>query len=149
MSSAQRSRNDDAATRSLCLTLTESVLGPAPPVLHHVCRRLVSTLQPFPGMQHLDMAGGTGDVAFRVLRAMRAAEAQAAARPTSRPRPPPAGAAAAGPSSSQQQQQQQEAAQHPERGRVVVCDINPQMLEEGRRKAQAAPDLAGAPLSPS
>ena len=40
-------------------------------------RRLVSQLQPFPGMRHLDVAGGTGDVAFRVLNAIRAAESEA------------------------------------------------------------------------
>lgn len=38
------------------------------------CRRLVEKLRPFPGMRHLDVAGGTGDVAFRVLEAMRRAE---------------------------------------------------------------------------
>lgn len=37
---------------------------------------LVEKLRPFPGMQHLDVAGGTGDVAMRVLRAIRAAELQ-------------------------------------------------------------------------
>jgi len=41
-------------------------------------RRLVAKLQPFAGMRHLDVAGGTGDVAFRVLRAIRAAEAETA-----------------------------------------------------------------------
>jgi 2-methoxy-6-polyprenyl-1,4-benzoquinol methylase len=65
-------------------------------------------------MQHLDVAGGTGDVAFRVLRAIRAAEALSASQPDA---PPP--------------------------GRVVCCDINPQMLAEGRKKAMAAPDLTG------
>lgn len=35
-----------------------------------VCR-LVAAVQPYAGMQHLDVAGGTGDVAFRVLRAMQ------------------------------------------------------------------------------
>ncbi|MEW5317542.1 MAG: hypothetical protein WDW38_008830 [Sanguina aurantia] len=35
---------------------------------------LVEKLRPFPGMQHLDVAGGTGDVAMRVLRAIRASE---------------------------------------------------------------------------
>ncbi len=40
--------------------------------------RLVAKLQPFAGMRHLDVAGGTGDVAFRVLRAIRAAEAETA-----------------------------------------------------------------------
>ena len=36
---------------------------------------LVSKVGVFPGMTHLDVAGGTGDVAFRVLRALRAEEA--------------------------------------------------------------------------
>ena len=36
----------------------------------------MAQLQPFPGMRHLDVAGGTGDVAFRVLNAIRAAEAE-------------------------------------------------------------------------
>ena len=36
--------------------------------------RLVEKLRPFLGMQHLDVAGGTGDAAFRVLEAMRMAE---------------------------------------------------------------------------
>ena len=38
--------------------------------------RLVSRLRPFAGMQHLDVAGGTGDIGLRVLRAIRAAEAE-------------------------------------------------------------------------
>lgn len=42
-----------------------------------LARRLVSQLRPFAGMQHLDVAGGTGDVAFRVLRKIREAEADA------------------------------------------------------------------------
>jgi hypothetical protein len=50
---------------------------------HMMCRvpscRLVSQLQPFAGMQHLDVAGGTGDIAFRVLQRMREAEADAGA----------------------------------------------------------------------
>lgn len=39
--------------------------------------RLVTQLWPFPGMRHLDVAGGTGDIAFRVLRRLREAEADA------------------------------------------------------------------------
>lgn len=36
--------------------------------LHRLWKeRLVSMLNPFPGMKHLDVAGGTGDVAFRIL----------------------------------------------------------------------------------
>eukprot|EP00983_Pelagomonas_calceolata_P131823 1161813-Pelagomonas_calceolata.AAC.11 len=50
--------------------------------------RLVDTLRPFPGMHHLDVAGGTGDVAFRVLRAIRQAEARSGQPPPTRPSPP-------------------------------------------------------------
>ncbi|CAN6547451.1 unnamed protein product [Malus baccata var. baccata] len=36
--------------------------------LHRLWKdRLVSKLNPFPGMKHLDVAGGTGDVAFRIV----------------------------------------------------------------------------------
>ena len=75
--------------------------------------RLVAKLQPFAGMHHLDVAGGTGDVAFRVLRGMAAAAArdQADAEPV------------------------QDGASERRPGGVTVCDINPAMLEEGRRRA--------------
>ena len=33
----------------------------------------------FPGMQHLDVAGGTGDIAFRIAQALQPLEQQAAA----------------------------------------------------------------------
>ncbi|PUZ43815.1 hypothetical protein GQ55_8G037500 [Panicum hallii var. hallii] len=40
--------------------------------LHRLWKdRLVSKLNPFPGMKHLDVAGGTGDVAFRVLERIK------------------------------------------------------------------------------
>ena len=38
---------------------------------------LVDKVGVFPGMTHLDVAGGTGDVAFRVLRELRRAEEKA------------------------------------------------------------------------
>lgn len=67
-------------------------------------------LKPFAGMQHLDVAGGTGDVAFRVL--------------------------------DQIIQQEEDHERHLQSivpaGSVTVCDINPEMLAEGRKKAQAA-----------
>jgi len=65
--------------------------------------RLVEMLRPFPGMRHLDVAGGTGDVAFRVLRALRQAELEGRAR----------------------QQGYDSSSKEP--GSVVVCDINPQV----------------------
>lgn len=41
--------------------------------LHRLWKdKFVSMLGPPPGIQHLDVAGGTGDIAFRVLREMRA-----------------------------------------------------------------------------
>ncbi|KAG2496051.1 hypothetical protein HYH03_005970 [Edaphochlamys debaryana] len=125
--------------------------------------RLVEALRPFPGQEHLDVAGGTGDVAFRVLRAVRAAEVEermAAARAgrTSaggRPRPPadaagpgPGSAAAAGATPRAEgaagaSRPGAAAASPLVPGRVVVCDINPDMLREGKQKAAATSDLAG------
>jgi 2-methoxy-6-polyprenyl-1,4-benzoquinol methylase len=32
---------------------------------------LVSTLSPAPGIKHLDVAGGTGDIAFRILKKLK------------------------------------------------------------------------------
>ena len=72
----------------------------------------MSTLRPFPGQVHLDVAGGTGDVAFRVLAALRREERLA--RLAGRPDPP------GGP------------------GTVLVSDINPALLAEGRKRADAA-----------
>ena len=91
---------------------------------------LVSKLGVFPGMTHLDVAGGTGDVAFRVLRALRAEEATA--RRTSggdKPRSDPSSA-----------------------GRVIVSDINPAMLREGEKRSQKyglgrSVDVRGNPLA--
>jgi hypothetical protein len=78
----------------------------------------VSTLRPFPGQVHLDVAGGTGDVAFRVLAALRREErvARLAGRAE-----PPGGA-----------------------GHVIVSDINPAMLAEGRKRADAAGHASAA-----
>ena len=73
--------------------------------------RFVRELKPFAGMQHLDVAGGTGDIAFRILDNITQQEAE--------------------------QQHQDDASTTPA-GSVVVCDINPDMLAEGRKKAQAA-----------
>jgi ubiquinone/menaquinone biosynthesis C-methylase UbiE len=80
-------------------------------------------------MQHLDVAGGTGDVAFRVLRAIRAAEQQQQQQ-----------SAASQPSQQQAQQQQQQ----PLPGHVTVFDINAEMLEVGRRRAEEQGELQPA-----
>ncbi|XP_075491695.1 2-methoxy-6-polyprenyl-1,4-benzoquinol methylase, mitochondrial [Primulina tabacum] len=71
--------------------------------------KLVSKLNPFPGMKHLDVAGGTGDVAFRILeyindvgrRALRDHDDNV-----------------------------------PEETQIFVCDINSNMLTVGKKRAQ-------------
>lgn len=81
--------------------------------LHRLWKdRLVSKLNPFPGMQHLDVAGGTGDIAFRVLEAIHSLE-----------RKKISGVAV------------DEDAE--DETRVIICDINPAMLDVGRRRAIA------------
>lgn len=98
-------------------------------------------------MRHLDVAGGTGDVAFRVYKAIRDAERLRDA------------AAALHPASSHSQQQHSQPPMSPDDGAseplhaassyaargvdlspvgsVIVCDINAAMLKEGERKAAA------------
>jgi 2-methoxy-6-polyprenyl-1,4-benzoquinol methylase len=76
--------------------------------LHRLWKdRLVEMLAPFPGTKHIDVAGGTGDVAFRVLRAIQGAEGLQSNNEGSNLR----------------------------KGGVTVFDINPEMLEEGKKKA--------------
>ena len=62
-------------------------------------------------MKHLDVAGGTGDVAFRVLDQMTHLE---------------------------DLQQEDSTSSVTPAGSVTVCDINPEMLSEGRKKANSA-----------
>jgi len=93
----------------------------------------VEVLRPFPGMRHLDVAGGTGDVAFRVLSAIQAAEAaQSPATPSSSGG---SGAAAAASSSSSSSSDAAATAAAAERGHVTVFDINGSMLQIGKSKA--------------
>lgn len=81
--------------------------------LHRLWKdRLVSKLSPFPGMQHLDVAGGTGDVAFRVLEALHSLERQKIS------------------DAAVDEDVENET-------RVFICDINPAMLDVGRRRANA------------
>ncbi|GAB0495077.1 hypothetical protein MMPV_006374 [Pyropia vietnamensis] len=75
----------------------------------------VRMLSPVPGMAVVDLAGGTGDIAFRVVAALDAAGAWASAT---------VGTATA--------------AAVPPTPPVRVLDINSDMLAEGRRRAAAA-----------
>lgn len=99
--------------------------------------RLVDSLSPFAGQQHLDVAGGTGDVAFRVLTAIRAAEQQQQQsdhQPAASQRP-------VFQAHTHQHQLQATASLQPAAatastpGHVTVCDINASMLEVGKSRA--------------
>lgn len=79
--------------------------------LHRLWKdRLVSKLNPFPGMKHLDVAGGTGDVAFRILENIKNVKRRA----------------------------MQDALDDDliEDTRIYVCDINANMLGVGKKRAE-------------
>ncbi|KAK0571697.1 hypothetical protein LWI29_020175 [Acer saccharum] len=78
--------------------------------LHRLWKdRLVSKLNPFPGMKHLDVAGGTGDVSFRILETINNIKRRAI----------------------------QDVLEDDlmEETRIYVCDINPNMLNVGQSRA--------------
>ncbi|XP_038894729.1 2-methoxy-6-polyprenyl-1,4-benzoquinol methylase, mitochondrial isoform X2 [Benincasa hispida] len=78
--------------------------------LHRLWKdRLVSELNPFPGMKHLDVAGGTGDVAFRILESINDVKRRA------------------------MQDVREDDLQ--EQTQIYVCDINPHMLNVGKKRA--------------
>ncbi|KAK7294061.1 hypothetical protein RJT34_16944 [Clitoria ternatea] len=78
--------------------------------LHRLWKdRLVSKLNPFPGMKHLDVAGGTGDVAFRILESINRVKYR-------------------GPRAAFEDTLEAET-------RIYVCDINPNMLNVGKQRA--------------
>ncbi|XP_022728929.1 2-methoxy-6-polyprenyl-1,4-benzoquinol methylase, mitochondrial-like isoform X3 [Durio zibethinus] len=78
--------------------------------LHRLWKdRLVSKLSPFPGMKHLDVAGGTGDVAFRILESISSIRRRALQDPVN---------------DGLQEETQ-----------IYVCDINPNMLNVGKKHA--------------
>ncbi|XP_038978469.1 2-methoxy-6-polyprenyl-1,4-benzoquinol methylase, mitochondrial isoform X1 [Phoenix dactylifera] len=96
------------------LKLTRASLQPNTPWLIlillfvNVFSRLVSKLHPFPGMKHLDVAGGTGDVAFRVLESINSVSRRA---------------------------MQHGLAETEEETQIYICDINPNMLNVGKKRA--------------
>lgn len=67
---------------------------------------LVDWLRPRPGMRHVDVAGGTGDIAFRILDRLAALSRRRGGHDAPL-------------------------------AEMIVCDINPAMLAEGRRRAAA------------
>ncbi|XP_035818254.1 ubiquinone biosynthesis methyltransferase COQ5 isoform X2 [Zea mays] len=77
--------------------------------LHRLWKdRLISKLNPFSGMKHLDVAGGTGDVAFRVLERVKSVGHRA---------------------------MQGTLTETEEGTHIYVCDINPNMLNVGKKRA--------------
>ncbi|GER51619.1 ubiquinone/menaquinone biosynthesisC-methyltransferase UbiE [Striga asiatica] len=79
--------------------------------LHRLWKeRLVSKLNPFPGMKHLDVAGGTGDVAFRILESINSVRHRA--------------------------MRDIHDDNLLEETQIFVCDINPNMLNVGKKRAQ-------------
>lgn len=79
--------------------------------LHRLWKdRLVSKLNPFPGMKHLDVAGGTGDVAFRILESINSVKHRAL--------------------------QDSPEDNLLEETQIYVCDINPNMLNVGKKRAR-------------
>ncbi|KAJ7957245.1 2-methoxy-6-polyprenyl-1,4-benzoquinol methylase, mitochondrial [Quillaja saponaria] len=78
--------------------------------LHRLWKeRLISKLNPFPGMKHLDVAGGTGDVAFRILETINSVKRRAL----------------------------QDFLEDNllEETQIYICDINPNMLNVGKKRA--------------
>ncbi|CAH9055985.1 unnamed protein product [Cuscuta epithymum] len=79
--------------------------------LHRLWKdQFVSKLNPFPGMKHLDVAGGTGDVAFRILENVKGIKRRALQ----------------GIFDDNVINETQ----------IYVCDINPNMLRVGKKRAQ-------------
>ncbi|KAL8487193.1 hypothetical protein ACS0TY_023747 [Phlomoides rotata] len=70
--------------------------------------RLVSKLNLFQWMKHLDVAGGTGDVAFRIQKGINGAIIRHRAMRNDLP----------------------------DETKIFVCDINPNMLNVGKKRAQ-------------
>ncbi|PIA36862.1 hypothetical protein AQUCO_03200081v1 [Aquilegia coerulea] len=78
--------------------------------LHRLWKdRFVSELTPFPGMKHLDVAGGTGDVAYRILEKVN--------------------------SISRRALRNDPAEVLNDETQIYVCDINPNMLNVGKKRA--------------
>ncbi|CAN6841516.1 unnamed protein product [Brassica oleracea] len=74
--------------------------------LHRLWKeRLVGKLSPFAGMKHLDVAGGTGDVAFRIFDALNSVNRRPLHKDSL------------------------------EETQIYVCDINPNMLNVGKQRA--------------
>ncbi len=107
--------------------------------VHRVWKeQFVAALGPAPGIRALDVAGGTGDIAFRIIEALKLRYPAPAFSAPASVGGAPAAAGGNGVRASS----------------VTVCDINASMLGVGRERAQArgyrivntTPDFVPAPL---
>uniref|UniRef100_A0A9L0IVZ3 Coenzyme Q5, methyltransferase n=1 Tax=Equus asinus TaxID=9793 RepID=A0A9L0IVZ3_EQUAS len=103
--------------------------------IHRVWKDLLlGKMHPFPGTQLLDVAGGTGDIAFRFLKYVQAQHQRKQKRQLR----------------AQQNLSWEEIAKKYQNeedslggSRVMVCDINKEMLKIGKQKARAQGYKAG------
>ncbi|XP_026177736.1 2-methoxy-6-polyprenyl-1,4-benzoquinol methylase, mitochondrial [Mastacembelus armatus] len=87
---------------------------------------LLHAMHPQPGARLLDVAGGTGDIAFRFLEYVRFQQERRAARSMQ--------------TSSWQDISNSDSTENedePQESRAVVCDINKEMLKVGKQKADS------------
>ncbi|XP_047447669.1 2-methoxy-6-polyprenyl-1,4-benzoquinol methylase, mitochondrial [Mugil cephalus] len=94
---------------------------------------LLHVMHPQPGAQLLDVAGGTGDIAFRFLeyiQSQRERQKRRAARSSQTP-------------SWQDISNGYTTEEEPRVSRAVVCDINKEMLKVGKQKADSVGISAG------
>ncbi|XP_061585861.1 2-methoxy-6-polyprenyl-1,4-benzoquinol methylase, mitochondrial [Cololabis saira] len=94
---------------------------------------LLHVMHPQPGARLLDVAGGTGDIAFRFLdyvRSQQQRQKRRAARSSQTP-------------SWQDISESYPAEDTPHESRAVVCDINKEMLKVGKQRADGAGVTAG------
>ncbi|XP_068422493.1 2-methoxy-6-polyprenyl-1,4-benzoquinol methylase, mitochondrial [Clinocottus analis] len=96
---------------------------------------LLHVMHPQPGAQLLDVAGGTGDIAFRFLDYVRAQQERQKRR-AARSMQTPSWADISNSYSSGD-------AVGPQESRAVVCDINKEMLRVGKQKADSMGISAG------
>ncbi|KAL6114835.1 coq5 [Pungitius sinensis] len=100
---------------------------------------LLHAMHPQPGAQLLDVAGGTGDIAFRFLEYVRSQQERQKRRAARSMQTPSWRDISSG--SSSRYASEDEAG--PRESGAVVCDINKEMLKVGKRRAESAGVVAG------
>uniref|UniRef100_UPI0037E8C27C 2-methoxy-6-polyprenyl-1,4-benzoquinol methylase, mitochondrial n=1 Tax=Semicossyphus pulcher TaxID=241346 RepID=UPI0037E8C27C len=104
--------------------------------IHRVWKdMLLHVMHPQPGVQLLDVAGGTGDIAFRFLEYVRSQQERQKRR-ASRSMQTPSWQDISNNYSTEDVVESQES-------RAVVCDINKEMLKVGKQKADSLGVSAG------